>query len=64
MEILSENQNDETLTKIEDQLYTFYCLLDGLILEQSIYGEKEYQRRQQAVWNEFDFSLRNGGSTK
>ncbi len=61
MDILSE-MNDFTCH--EDQLYTFYCLLDGLLLEQSIYDEKEYRKRQQAVWRVFECSLRNGVSTE
>lgn len=46
-------------TDPKDIVTTFYCLLDGLLMESHFYNESEYEKRRNSVWNLFWRGIQN-----
>lgn len=38
---------------------TFFCLLDGLLIQQQLYGEAEFEKRRMATWDALQMLIDN-----
>jgi TetR/AcrR family transcriptional regulator, cmeABC operon repressor len=47
------NGEINTTSQVEELVNTFYCLLDGLLVESHYYAKEVFEKRRDSVWNFF-----------